>query len=551
MAEPKKLKVLLHGELVGELSFDARTYTFSYVGPQRQPLSLSLPLEPKHHDERADFGGRFNTLPHYFENLLPEGWLMDVAKSMRRVEPADKLDMLFELCRDTIGAVSFARESDGGNDAAEVPTAPFAGGVTRPGTAQGAPTYDLLHCGICARRLPNRGYNGGFHEACAGAFFGSPTPPTINVDRQNLRRVAEEHLARGESITGSQEKFSLKYSYRDKAIIVPGYSFIVKPLQAQHPEICDLPRTEHVVTRLAAALGLGVAETAFIKLGDGTDAFITRRFDRDAAGGRIHAEDLAQATGQSRASEGRYHGSHELIAKTLADPLADQNLLRVARERFLRATLFNYIFGNTVAHLKNHSIIWGGKQGETPSFTLAPLYDLVPCLLYTKDQNELGLKLGGKNSRLTRGHFDELAAAMKLGHGEIPSFIAEVREKRQLLIGLMRAYEVGDDKIRALTDLAAQRIQVIEDKSGRRARAPMAEPAAAQRVDEGGDKRADGGGGALMVTSGILRPAVVGSQAPGAVYCRSMPCKNPNGPTELRGRRKISGVCSYCKPEVR
>jgi serine/threonine-protein kinase HipA len=384
-----------------------------------------------------------------------------------------------------------------------------------------------------------RGDNAGFHPHCSIAFFGTETPPEIDVDRQNLRRVALEHLARGESITGSQEKFSMKYRYRDKAMMVPGLSFIVKPMQPNHPEIKDLPRMEHVIMRFGDALALGVAKTAFIRLRDGTDAFITRRFDRASDGRLVHAEDMAQATGDTRGLGHTYNGSYEVIARTLKHRLADQAKSRSSRLRFLRATLFNYIFGNTDAHLKNHSIIWEPGEGGRQVFSLAPLYDIVPCLLYTDDDDELGLPLGGKTKGFTRADFDYLAEILDLPAREIDSFVAETRGARQLLVDLARAYEVDQTRIATLFELAARRIAVL---SG--AGEPTQRP------------RAVSTGGSTLAAERVLADGKtpIGRFGPDGVnepaLCHSAVCLNPAGRTRLRGRRRRElGMCSYCNPE--
>ncbi len=519
----KHLKVLLYGRPIGTITFDGTAYVFEYDkdATPPHPLSLSLPLGPAFTNIRDDFGGQFATLPHYFENLLPEGWLLDVARSMRRVERADKLDLLYELCRDTLGAVSLRRDGEFAKQA------DFAKDVAREGVA-GRSSYDLLHCGLCGKRLVRRGDNGGFHARCSISFFGTETPPEIDVDRQNLRRIAEEHLARGESVTGSQEKFSMKYRYRDKAMVVPGFSYIVKPMQPNHPEIKDLPRVEHVIMRFADAVGLGVAPTGFIKLRDGTDAFITRRFDRATDGSLIHAEDLAQATGDTRGVGHTYNGSHEAIARTLMHRLADKIRSRSSRLRFLRATIFNYIFGNTDAHLKNHSIIWERDHEGCFAFSLAALYDIVPCLLYTDDGDELGLPLGGKTKGFARKNFDDLAELLNLRTREIDLFIAEIRDKRSLLIELARAYAIDQGRVETLFELAASRIAVI-----------VGSPVS-------GDL-----GSSVQTARTVPLPVSLGSMV-GATpeFCQSEACLNPKGKTVLRGaRRRARGICSYCDPE--
>jgi len=320
---------------------------------------------------------------------------------------------------------------------------------------------------------------------------------------------------------------------------VPGFSFIVKPMQPNHPEIRDLPRMEHVIMRFGDSLGLGVAKTAFIRLRDGTDAFITRRFDRASDGELVHAEDMAQATGDTRCLGHTYNGSYEVIARTLMHGHADPAKSRSSRKRFLRATLFNYIFGNTDAHLKNHSIIWERGESGLFGFSLAPLYDIVPCLLYTDDGDELGLRLRGKTKGFIRADFDYLAEVLDLTAREIDSFVVETRAARQLLIDLARAYEVDQAKIETLFELAARRIAVLSSAD----------------VSVGRPKAVAKGGSTLAGETAFADDARPSSRhGSGGVdephLCRSAVCLNPTGRTRLRGRRRRElGVCSYCDPE--
>jgi serine/threonine-protein kinase HipA len=98
--------------------------------------------------------------------------------------------------------------------------------------------------------------------------------------------------------------------------------------------------------KFAGRLGLETAETSLIKLKDGNDAFITRRFDRDRQGEKQHAEDFAQATGLTRDTESEYHGSMELMAKVIRQSPMRYEDKKLALQRLLKSTLFNYLVGN-------------------------------------------------------------------------------------------------------------------------------------------------------------------------------------------------------------
>lgn len=465
-----KLIVTLYGKPIGELISEGPMTTFRYFesASTEHPhaLSHSLPFSTKNKSQNAAFLGHKYQLPNYFENLLPEGWLFRVAKTMKNIPLDSKLDMLSHLCLDTMGAVSFVRE--GARDLG----LNFSEQIQKRNPQK----TKSFTCGYCGLRLVRRGENGGFHENCAMDFFGDSVPPTIDVDRKNLEETARSQLSHGESVPGAQQKFSLRYRTRDKTIVMPGFDFIIKPRQTDVEEIYDLPRTEHIIMKFGRRLGMGFAETGLIQLRDGNDAFITKRFDRDRSGVRYHAEDFAQATGLSRGTESQYHGSTELLAKTIRTSSMSESEKEAALKRILKSALFNYLVGNSDAHLKNHSLLWV-PSSKGPKLTLSPFYDVVPCRAYSSlPDDELGLKLMGKNRGLTDRHFVKFAEeSCGLSKDAITEFISEVRSERQYLEDLMQAYEIDDHRQIKIFTLIAEGIKVLEGKAvrGKRAQPQM------------------------------------------------------------------------------
>ncbi len=47
-----------------------------------------------------------NRLFPFFEGLIPEGWLLDIASKNWRINPNDRMGLLLACCRNCIGAVS-------------------------------------------------------------------------------------------------------------------------------------------------------------------------------------------------------------------------------------------------------------------------------------------------------------------------------------------------------------------------------------------------------------------------------------------------------------
>ena len=99
--------VRLDGQRVGTLIEDDRTVSFQYDEAWLQhagavPVSLTLPLR---NEPYATTG-----LHPFFENLLPEGWLLEIATSKLKISKDDAFGLLVATCADCIGAVEVVPE---------------------------------------------------------------------------------------------------------------------------------------------------------------------------------------------------------------------------------------------------------------------------------------------------------------------------------------------------------------------------------------------------------------------------------------------------------
>ncbi len=80
----------------GEYEF---TYDKEYVRnfPDRF-LTFTMPVSPKTYCS--------NRLFPFFEGLIPEGWLLEIASKSWKINQTDKMGLLLACCRNCIGAVS-------------------------------------------------------------------------------------------------------------------------------------------------------------------------------------------------------------------------------------------------------------------------------------------------------------------------------------------------------------------------------------------------------------------------------------------------------------
>jgi serine/threonine-protein kinase HipA len=97
------VKVLYNALLAGRLSETDEGYVFTYdedylKRDDTKPISLTMPLRAEPY--------KSNVLFPFFDGLIPEGWLLDIAVDFWKIKPNDRFKLLVATCRDTIGAVT-------------------------------------------------------------------------------------------------------------------------------------------------------------------------------------------------------------------------------------------------------------------------------------------------------------------------------------------------------------------------------------------------------------------------------------------------------------
>lgn len=74
-------------------------YTKDYI--ERFPsqfLTFTMPVTTKSYEDKRLFS--------FFEGLIPEGWLLDIASKNWKINPNDRMGLLMACCQNCIGAVS-------------------------------------------------------------------------------------------------------------------------------------------------------------------------------------------------------------------------------------------------------------------------------------------------------------------------------------------------------------------------------------------------------------------------------------------------------------
>jgi serine/threonine-protein kinase HipA len=99
----RKAAIKIENQLAGWLTQDEQGYHFVYdqvyaKHPDARPVSLTLPLTTVPYSSTVLFP--------FFDGLIPEGWLLDIAEKNWKLNPRDRMGLLLACCKDCIGTVS-------------------------------------------------------------------------------------------------------------------------------------------------------------------------------------------------------------------------------------------------------------------------------------------------------------------------------------------------------------------------------------------------------------------------------------------------------------
>ena len=206
--------------------------------------------------------------------------------------------------------------------------------------------------------------------------------PASNSETDKLFEDNRKRL----SISGVQEKFSVLLDKNKLRLINEGEqgTYILKPIPSAGKKQDQMPANEHLTMQIARQVyGIETAENALIFFKDGTPAYITKRFDVNDDGLKWAQEDfasLAKRTPQTHGEHYKYLGNYLDLFELMSNYLTTYKL---DAPRLLKILLFNYLFSNGDAHIKNFSIL------ETPfgDYRLSPAYDLLNSRIHIEDKD--------------------------------------------------------------------------------------------------------------------------------------------------------------------
>jgi len=279
-----------------------------------------------------------------------------------------------------------------------------------PGTlALGFTTYSRT----CIKRVFN------------GSKVNHVLPYASLQSNHNSEDSFEENATRM-SISGVQEKFSLIQLKNKIRLTKEGEqgTHILKPIPSISKNADQMPANEHLTMQIAhQVFGIETAENALIFFGNEDPAYITKRFDVLPSGLKLAQEDFASLVGMSPQTHGtdyKYLGSYWDLFELMRENLPSY---KVESLKLFKLLIFNYLFSNGDAHLKNFSII------ETPQgdFKLSPAYDLLNSRIHIDDK-DFALDEGLIPARMEQGNvakqFQSLAGHAGIHEKQMNSILA-------------------------------------------------------------------------------------------------------------------------------
>ena len=185
-------------------------------------------------------------------------------------------------------------------------------------------------------------------------------------------------------------------------------------------------------------------KNALIFFKNGDPVYITNRFDVKPDGKKLGKEDFASLAGKTKDTAGpdfKYEYSYEEAGKLLKRYVP---AYKVEIIKYFKLILFNYLFSNGDAHLKNFSLL----ETASGDYILSPAYDLVNSRIHV-DDSDFALKKGlfvddykteyyQKTNHPGKSDFVELAKRIEIPEKEInfilSPFLTEQEKVEQLIV---------------------------------------------------------------------------------------------------------------------
>jgi len=261
--------------------------------------------------------------------------------------------------------------------------------------------------------------------------------PNSNLQTDKLFEDNQKRI----SISGVQEKFSVLLEKNKLRLIKEGEqgTHILKPIPNAGKKNDQMPANEHLTMQIARQVyDIETAENALIFFENEAPAYITKRFDVNPDGTKKAKEDFATLSGKTPQTHGehyKYQGNYLELFQLMKKFLP---AYRVETPKLFKILVFNYLFSNGDAHLKNFAIL------ETPmgDHRLSPAYDLLNTHIHV-DDSIFALDDGLLPKRIAQttiaGQFKILAEQVELKPNQFDQIMASMMANSVEVIQLTQA----------------------------------------------------------------------------------------------------------------
>ncbi len=198
---------------------------------------------------------------------------------------------------------------------------------------------------------------------------------------QNQKRI---------SISGVQEKYSILLEKNNLRLTEEKEqgTYILKPKPHGLQKTGMVPANEHLTMQIASQVyKIQTAENGLVFFSNNEPAYITKRFDIGVNGIKSGKEDFASLAGKTEENAGKnfkYNYSYEGIAELIKKHVG---AWKVEMEKFYSLVVFNFLFSNGDAHLKNFSLI----ETINGDYVLSPAYDLMDTRIHVEEESFFAL----------------------------------------------------------------------------------------------------------------------------------------------------------------
>lgn len=196
------------------------------------------------------------------------------------------------------------------------------------------------------------------------------------------------------SLSGAQIKYSAVIDNGVFRLTEPNEqgTYILKPILSDWDNREFSPANENLTMQIASQVyGIQTAENAICFTLNGEQVYVTKRYDVKSDGIKIQQEDFASLAGVTKDRYGDDYKYNALYYSDLADIIKKYiPAWRIELIKYFDLILFNFVFANGDAHIKNFSVL----QTAQGDYKLSPAYDLINSSIHIYSDSIFALQKG-------------------------------------------------------------------------------------------------------------------------------------------------------------